>query len=433
MVFSIYTRQTPTKGGLGIPTIPLNLMGANASNASNSTSPGAVSGDGSRGTHLTGRTLTIVRLVWITLSLFVAGLFIWALSLWNLSPEEVPFSFLMPLGYFVTGLVIFWRKSDDLMGLLTSLMLIFFGPYLIAGANIIVGEQPGWETISAVMVSIGSVAVIYFLFLFPNGRFVPGWTRWFALVLIILIVISSFATIWPNLEVIVFLPGAVVALLSQIYRYFRVSKPIQRQQTKWVLIGLSGPLLVILLWLTLSSPVITDMIGLRVLGSLIPITYAIPLLALLFPLTIAFSILRYRLWDIDLLIRRTLVYTVLTALLLILYFGSVVLLQQVFRALTGQASPIVIVVSTLVIAALFSPLRNWIQNIIDRRFYRRKYDAQQALAAFAATARDEVDLENLQVELVSLVQDAMQPEQISLLLRPTRLSSKTGNFAKEKS
>ena len=99
--------------------------------------------------------------------------------------------------------------------------------------------------------------------------------------------------------------------------------------------------------------------------------------------------------------------------------------------LTGL--PLTIAFFTLVIAALFSPLRNWIQNIIDRRFYRRKYDAQQALAAFAATARDEVDLENLQVELVSRVQDAMQPEQISLLLRPTRLSSKTGNFAKEKS
>ncbi|MCK4898311.1 MAG: hypothetical protein KAS38_06020, partial [Anaerolineales bacterium] len=180
--------------------------------------PGTVNGDGSRGTQLTGRTLAIARLVWITLSLLVAGLFIWALSLWNLSVDEIPFSFLMPLGYFVTGLVIFWRKSDDLMGLLTSLMLIFFGPYLISGANIIVSEQPGWEIIGAVMVGLGSSVVVFFLFLFPNGRFVPGWTRWFALVVSILIVISSFATIWPNLEVFIFLQGAVVGLLSQIYR-----------------------------------------------------------------------------------------------------------------------------------------------------------------------------------------------------------------------
>jgi len=132
-------------------------MGANASNVSNSKIPGTLTGDGSRANRLTGRTLAIARLVWITLSLLVAGLFIWALILWNLSQEEIPFSFLMPFGYFVTGLVIFRRKSDDLMGLLSSLMLIFFGPYLISGANIIVSEQPGWEIIGAVMVSLGSL------------------------------------------------------------------------------------------------------------------------------------------------------------------------------------------------------------------------------------------------------------------------------------
>jgi hypothetical protein len=397
-------------------------MGANVSN---SKMPGTVNGDGSRGTQLTGRTLAIARLVWITLSLLVAGLFIWALSLWNLSQEEIPFSFLMPFGYFVTGLVIFWRKSDDLIGLLTSLMLIFFGPYLISGANIIVSEQLGWEIIGAVMVGLGSSVVIFFLFLFPNGSFAPRWTRWFALVLSILIVISSFVAIWPNLEVIVFLLGAFVGLLSQVFRYFRVSKPIQRQQTKWVLIGLSGPLLVILLWLTLGSPVITEIIGLRLLDSPIPITYVIPLFALLLPLTIAFSILRYRLWDIDILIRRTLVYAVLTALLLLLYFGSVVLLQQVFRGLTGQDSPIVIVISTLVIAALFSPLRSRIQNTIDRRFYRSKYDAQRALAKFAATARDEVNMDMLTTALLVTVEDTMQPDQVSLWMKQTSQQSLT--------
>jgi hypothetical protein len=152
----------------------------------------------------------------------------------------------------------------------------------------------------------------------------------------------------------------------------------------------------------------------------------------LLPLTLAFSILRYRLWDIDFLIRRTLVYTVLTALLLILYFGSVVLLQQAFRVLTGQDSPIVIVISTLVIAALFSPLRRRVQNTIDRRFYRHKYDTQQALAAFAATARDEVDLERLQMELISIVQETMQPEQVSLWLRQQSDHSTT-RWKKDKS
>jgi hypothetical protein len=391
-------------------------MGANTSNVPISKSPGPVEGDESRGTQLTGRTLTITRLVWFSLSLLIAGLYIWALRLWDLSGDDIPFNILMPLGYFAIGLFIFWRKSDDLMGLLTSFMLIFFGPYGLSGANIIVSEQPGWETFGAVMVSIGSVVLFFYLFLFPDGRFVPRWMRWFALVLSTLTVISIFVPIWPNLAVIAILLVAVIGLLSQIYRYAWVSTPTQRQQTKWVLIGLSGPILVVFLWLILGTPLSTQMPGFQLLGSIIPINYTFALLALLFPLTLAFSILRYRLWDIDLLIRRTLVYAVLTALLLLLYFGSVVLLQQIFRSLTGQDSPIVIVISTLAIAALFSPLRRRVQNTIDRRFYRRKYDAQQALAAFAATARDEVELAQLAAELIQVVDESMQPSHTSLWL-----------------
>jgi len=141
---------------------------------------------------------------------------------------------------------------------------------------------------------------------------------------------------------------------------------------------------------------------------------------LLIPLSIGMAILRSRLWDIDILIRRTLVYSVFAGVLALIYFGSVVILQQAIRAVTGRQQPeIVTVISTLAIAALFAPLRRRVQNAIDRRFYRRKYDAAQTLAAFSATVRDEVDLNKLTERLIAVVEETMQPAHVSLWLRKT--------------
>jgi hypothetical protein len=156
---------------------------------------------------------------------------------------------------------------------------------------------------------------------------------------------------------------------------------------------------------------------------------AVAAFLLLIPLSISVAILRYHLWHIDVIINRTLVYGALTASLALVYFGSVAATQTIFQALTGQEqeSQLAIVVSTLVIAALFSPLRRRIQSFIDRRFYRRKYDARKTLEAFSAKLRNETDLDALSEDLVGVVRETMQPAHVSLWLHPDSAGKDKGS------
>ena len=194
--------------------------------------------------------------------------------------------------------------------------------------------------------------------------------------------------------------GAVAAVFVRFWR----SHGVERQQLKWFLFAIAlAPVILI----PYPVPIIEDLLFGLILISL--------------PTAVGISILRYRLYDIDLIIRRTLQYTVLTALLALVYFGGVVILQELLAPLTGQGnSPLVIVLTTLGVAALFTPLRRRVQEIIDRRFYRRKYDAERTLEEFARAARDEPDLEALTAELERVVRETMQPEQVRLWLKEAR-------------
>jgi hypothetical protein len=201
-------------------------------------------------------------------------------------------------------------------------------------------------------------------------------------------------------------------------RYRRVSNTIQRQQTKWMVFGFAAMCLGLIGvgWPLLAFPATRQPGFARLLYGL-ALQPAATCVMLLLPLSTAVALLRSRLFDIDVLINRTLVYGLLSATLALIYTGSVVLLQYFFRTITGQESNLAVVASTLGILALFAPLRQRLQTAIDRRFYRRKYDAARTLAAFSATLRDEVDLRMLNQRLLAVVEETMQPAHVSLWLR----------------
>ena len=206
----------------------------------------------------------------------------------------------------------------------------------------------------------------------------------------------------------------LLTVISIVHSFFRVrSDPVARAQVMWVGFGIA---------LMAGYQFVSNVL---LLSTNFGIFYGRSwwmslidgLVWLSLPITVAVAIMRYRLFDIDIIIRRTLQYTLVTGLLALIYIGSVILLQSLFTAVGGQQSPVVIVLSTLIIAALFNPLRSRIQDFIDRRFYRQKYDAQQTLAQFAATARDEVDMERLSKALLGVVEETIQPEKTSLWLK----------------
>jgi hypothetical protein len=321
---------------------------------------------------------------------------------------------LFTLVFLLIAAVVFWRKSDTRIGLVTALCLVTFGVNQTS-ADALATAIPAFAIPVNLLQPLSYILLALFLYLFPDGQFIPRWTGFVLLAWIPLFLMSV-----AVLPVGVFVPLLFVFILMslsvQIYRFRRVSTSMQRQQTKWVVFGT--------LISTLGSVGILTTANVLKLsqspgtwGFLVGNTL-LYLFSALIPLSIGVAIVRSKLWDIDVLIKKALVYGVLTALLAAVYAGLIISLQFLLGGIIKQNNGVVIVVSTLVIAALFLPLRRRIQQIIDRRFYRRKYDAAKTVETFSATLRHEVDLTQLSEHLITVVQETMQPTHVWLWLRP---------------
>ncbi|OLB64423.1 MAG: hypothetical protein AUH94_02100 [Ktedonobacter sp. 13_2_20CM_2_54_8] len=379
-------------------------------------------------TRLSGGFLVFARVGWVLLVALTLGPVVVGFPFAVVQLQQLPggsdavwsiaLSGVSAFVWVAIGVLLFWRKSDNWMALLVALMLVVQGADSLSGV-VSVSTEAG--QVAAHVLDFLAFLLLFLVFcLFPNGRFVPHWIGWLVFGFLPVLLLSTFPILpFQQLWMLVwygFLGGGV---LAQLYRYRWGSSPMQRQQTKWVVLGV-GVVFSVEFGLFLAFLLVPS---LGPTGSLPPwlleaLSNTVPALI---PLSFGLAILRYRLWDIDVLINRVLVYGLLTALLTLVYFSSVTLLQFLLRGLIGQAlqDQWAVVGSTLAIAALFQPVRRRIQRSIDRRFYRRKYDAARTFAAFSSTLRHEVDLDQLGEELVAVVQETMQPSHISLWLRPT--------------
>jgi signal transduction histidine kinase len=359
--------------------------------------------DSSPHTRLHGRWLIIARLAWIAIAILATIIYVAAAPVtFNLlrtpcyvAPCDTPFqtpsegasaleeeaslrgawyhtileaaSRLVSLG---VALLIFWRRSQDWMAQLTAIMLVTISAFFSPSPLMLTAAQPLWHLPRALLWAIGLGSTVGFLYLFPDGRFVPRWTRGLAIALLVGTGILAAAGAPFQSGLPVFVIALATGAVFQVYRYRRVSNPLQRQQTKWVVLGISGmvvPMLVFILFVYLNPSLnplqSTEPIspqGVALFSLMITVCIVIPLCFL--PVTLAFSLLRYRLWDVDIFINRTLVYGALTASVVGLYVlivGGLSIGLQTQNNLPG-------IIAILVIAFLFQPLRRRLREIADR-------------------------------------------------------------------
>ena len=344
--------------------------------------------------------------------------------------------FICAFGAFgIVGALIIWQRPGNTLGWVLAAVGLLAAWGASADAYVDLASDENLLYMGSVWISLWywypllALTLIFTPLLFPDGRLpsprwrLVAWGAALSLVLVVFLAAFKERIKMPGISMDnpVGIPGIedpekstlgtvllgsfvlflVLALASVVVRYMR-SEDVQRQQIKWLLLATA---------LSVSMVFFEEITGIE-LGTEAPFSVSIAL----FPVAIAVAIFRYRLYNIDVIINRALVYGSLTAMLALVYVGGVVGLQYAFRSLTGGESQLAIVASTLAIAGLFVPLRRQIQSFIDRRFYRRKYDAARTLEAFGARLRDETDLESLSNDLVSVVRDTVQPAHVSFWL-----------------
>jgi hypothetical protein len=374
-------------------------------------------------------------------------------SSWGTGGVSVPLYAMLPfLPFPLVGALIASRRPSNpigwiclAVGLLWMLNLLT-SSYVVYGLRVAPGSVPYPAAIGSLAEWLGPTAVLlfgtYLILLFPEGK-LPS-SRWRPLawlcgaVLVANVVVTTISPGhlsdlkdvsnpfglqgYPWLANVVGAIGLLLPLcmlgsvLSLLLRYLRSGKEV-REQIKWLAFAASvvalGVFLEVVAGTFFSSDAgsIADLLG-NLLEDAITMSFAG------IPIAIGFAVLKYRLYDIDVIINRALVYGPLSAVLVLIYVGGVVGLQAIFRAITGQESTLAVVASTLAIAAVFNPLRRRVQSLVDRRFYRRKYDAAKTLASFSSRLREETDLDSLGDEVLGVLRETMQPEHASLWLRP---------------
>lgn len=357
---------------------------------------------------------------------------------------------IIPIIFAFFGALIISQKPGNVIGILLmlpgasffALIDFYFRPFVMGYASLPVSPSPmfllllwfsNWNWILLVL------PIMYIMLLFPTGKPLSrrwGWLVYFGIFLASSLPVSTSVNqvlapvsgsgnwSYPNpigflsteqinsllTPLLILFPIWIVLCVVSLFVRFRRSRAVEREQIKWLFFAAAVFALCYIPWFFGNN--FTNSENFWNLLFLLGLT--------VFPVSIGMAILKYHLFDIEIVIRRTLVYTLLTGMLALVYFGGVTLLQSIFVALSGQQSPAALVISTLFIAALVSSLRRRIQGIIDRRFYRQKYDAEQALAQFAAAARSETDLARLSARLTSTVQESLQPERISLWMQPAK-------------